>query len=231
MSSRPLPEPPSPNHHNQSHHQLHQQGHQNGYISSGETKSPDHMTNGTSHHTAKNRGRPLPDPEQPVLTEDIFYNFGDLGQGFGGPISPGMFDPNDPGSIPFSDIPAMQGEEFNQDLFESILSSGTDILARLDSAASSEGGGADQVLAIPSDGTHVEGMNVCVHVCKHRYFFLQSYEGERGGGSGINFMVFVVSRTCKKIFFPKRGILQQKKYSTKILALQVSHSLCSFLEA
>ena len=186
MSSRPLPEPPSPSRHNQSHHHPHQQGQQNGYVSSGRTKSPDHMTNhmtNGTHHMAKNGrtdhgsttssgGDTLPDVEPALLTEDIFYNFGNLAQGIGGPMSPGMFDPNDPSSIPFSDIPTVQGEEFDQELFDSILSSGNDILARLDSTPSvslttDEGGGANQISATPSDGSthHDDGMYICTCVC------------------------------------------------------------------
>lgn len=75
--------------------------------------------------------------DQEALIEDPFYNFDEMGQS-----SSAVLDPNNPNSIPFTDnfftdTSCMSPEgNFDPDLFNSILSSGDDLLARLESTSS-----------------------------------------------------------------------------------------------
>lgn len=94
--------------------------------------------------------------DETVLLEDPFYNFDEMDHGSMAVQS--MINPSDPNSIPFYDdcfastaVPpdATGGAEFDPELFNSILSSGDDILARLSSSSASEGAGS---LDVPRDG-------------------------------------------------------------------------------
>ena len=168
---------PHHRHHNHSHHQG-----QNGFIG-----KPDVVMNGTSHDmstssisgSSNDSGRDLGSSDgntsgdnfavfdENLLVEDPFYNFGDLGQS--SDAMQMMLDPSNPDSIPFSDIP-FQGQEFDPELFNSILSTGDDILASLDGQPASGRQGSVGVLdvregeddrsgsATPTNGPQPTGM-------------------------------------------------------------------------
>ena len=106
------------------------------------------MTNNSTHNTTTcSTGGECAIIDQGVLVEDPFYNFDELGQSSAAVQS--ILDPHNPNAIPFFDdcfgdsTEDPEGSNFDPDLFNSILSTGDDILARLESSSStmSEGGG------------------------------------------------------------------------------------------
>ena len=132
-----------------------------GHISS---SRDDHMTNSSGG------------VEDGLLLEDPFYNFSEMDQD-----SMAVLDPSDPNSIPFlddsfMDIPAKdvgsefnvgsefgtgsevnpEASAFNPDLFNSILSTGDEILARLESTSSVASGSVTS----SSDHTSRGGVSV-----------------------------------------------------------------------
>lgn len=82
--------------------------------------------------------------DQTMLMEDPFYNFDEMGQNSIAVQS--ILDPSNPNAIPFLDdcysegVISEVGTEFNPELFNSILSTGDSILARLESASSATSG-------------------------------------------------------------------------------------------
>lgn len=146
-------------------------------------KPPDAVPNGSSRGSWGNlEGRDLNSNssssgdfaifDETFLVEDQFYNFGNLGNGDSCDSLVGVFDPSNPDSIPFSDIP-VPGQGFDPDLFNSILSTGDDILAKLDSgqmnsvgvldATGGEGGSSDSTTS--TNRVQVSGTYVCMYVC------------------------------------------------------------------
>ena len=82
--------------------------------------------------------------DQGLLMEDPFYNFEEMGESSLAVQS--LLDPSNPNAIPFFDtcligdgaaMCRLGGSEFNPELFDSILSSGDAILARLESTSGS----------------------------------------------------------------------------------------------
>ena len=100
------------------------------------TSHDGHMTQGSSEY------------DQAALVEDPFYNFSDMGES----SIQAVLDPGNPNSISFIDenfIPVGNvgsesgeipvGSEFNPELFNSILSTGDEILSRLESGSATSG--------------------------------------------------------------------------------------------
>lgn len=96
-----------------------------------------------------------------ALIEDPFYNFDEMGQDSSAIQS--ILDPHNPNGIPFIDngfadsISPVEHSEFDPDLFDSILSTENDILARLESTSSNASGGmASFELPLDEGGQRLE---------------------------------------------------------------------------
>lgn len=104
-----------------------------------------------SHMTQNDTGssEQTGDFDQTTLLEDPFYNFSDMGQD--SMAVQAILDPSNPNSISFFDDSFMDdvttendvGSDFNPELFNTILSTGDEILARLESSSSVTSGSAE----------------------------------------------------------------------------------------
>lgn len=145
---------------------------------SSSTSHDSHMTN-NNITTGSSDGSECAIFDQSVLVEDPFYNFDELGQSSAAVQS--ILDPHNPNAIPFFDdcfgdsLEDPGGSNFDPDLFNSILSTGDDLLARLESTSSSmSGGGGVASFELPLDERMGVGGGVEVGVAGEAAFSPES---------------------------------------------------------